>query len=177
MKVIEDINLRDFNAWQGGKDTLNDLTDEQLEKVQEYIEEVYPDGISDEELNDTLWFDRDFIAHDILGFEDYEDMMCTDEERAIRFLSEQYAIDEDIIEEFAEENECDEDKWTLAENFEDWLERYGHDILSVEFPDADEHVIRTYMDGYSIADFDKLELVDGFREYLEDCEEDAAEAN
>ena len=171
MKVLEELNLSEFKAWSGGKDTLETLTDNQIERVQEFIEECYPDGVEDLQLNDFLWFERDFIACDILGYEDWESLTMGESERVAKFLREQYAINGDIIDEYIEHCHAFSSGWSLTEDFEDWLVRYGTEILCIEFPDVDESDINDYMDGYLVAEFDKLQLVDGFREYLEQLEQ------
>lgn len=59
MKVIdEDVDLKDFEAWSGGKETLDKLIEYgTVGKAQAEIEELFPDGITDTQLNDWLWFD------------------------------------------------------------------------------------------------------------------------
>ena len=61
MKVISDISLKNFEFWSGGKDTAEDLTDEQFDRIECELENEYPDGITDSELNDLFWFDREYI--------------------------------------------------------------------------------------------------------------------
>lgn len=59
MKIInDDVDLRDFKAWSGGKDRLDELISiGTVDKAQQEIEELFPDGITDTQLNDWLWFD------------------------------------------------------------------------------------------------------------------------
>lgn len=71
IKIIEEINLADFEAWSGGAYTLQVLTLDQCEELEAILDELYPDGMSDTELNDFLWFEDDYIA-ERLGFEDWE---------------------------------------------------------------------------------------------------------
>ena len=74
MKIYyELVDLYDFDAWSGGRDTLNVLTREQTEQLQFILDDTYPEGFEDTALNDLLWFERDWIA-DMLGFEDWEDL-------------------------------------------------------------------------------------------------------
>ena len=180
MKVIEEIGLRQFNAWGEGKKTLSALTSEQQEKVQDYIEEQYPEGIEDGDLNDFLWLDRNFIAHDILGFDDWKDLLIGDDEeqRVVRKLTDSNYIDPAIIEQYAKEwHECGE-KWDACEAFGEWIVNFSADILLTEFPDADKDAIYDYMEDFDPAHFDKAELIDGFCEYLKvlkEVEEENAE--
>lgn len=60
MKVTseEEIDLENFKAWEGGKDRLDELIKiGTVKKAQQEIEELFPDGIDDGQLNDWLWFD------------------------------------------------------------------------------------------------------------------------
>ncbi len=61
MIVKQDISLTNFKFWSGGADTAANLTDEQLKSVESQLEELYPNGMTDVELNDMFWFDRETI--------------------------------------------------------------------------------------------------------------------
>ena len=62
MIIKTETNLRDFNAWSGAINTKNIILDAGLEEeFAEIIDELYPDGLSDTELNDLLWFDDDWV--------------------------------------------------------------------------------------------------------------------
>lgn len=83
MKVYEDIDAQEFRdrAWSGAADTLDDLTDEQVELIMQYLEDgqvLDSDGnpmmMSLTELNDFFWFERDTIA-EWLGYSSYEQLM------------------------------------------------------------------------------------------------------
>lgn len=59
MKIIdEDVDLKDFEAWNEGRNVLDKLIEYgTVDKAQAEIEELFPDGITDTQLNDWLWFD------------------------------------------------------------------------------------------------------------------------
>lgn len=61
MKIYSETNLRDFEFWSGAKDFANNLTCKQLDQVEAILEEVYPDGMSDTNINDLFWFEQDTI--------------------------------------------------------------------------------------------------------------------
>ena len=73
MKIIIEKNLRDFKAWAGGADTLDALTDKQCDAIEQYIEELYPDGVEEVLLNDFLWFGDEEIAK-LLGYDSFLDL-------------------------------------------------------------------------------------------------------
>lgn len=77
MKVYEDLSPEEFRdkAWSGAVDTLEDLTDEQVETVMDLLEESNGGEVmSLTELNDFFWFERDTIA-EWLGYSSYEQLM------------------------------------------------------------------------------------------------------
>ena len=69
MKVTNEINLAEFNAWQGAEDTQETILNEGKEKqFDDLINELYSDGLTATELNDLLWFDSDWVCKQ-LGIE------------------------------------------------------------------------------------------------------------
>ena len=73
MKITVETTLRDFNAWSGAIYTKNLILDAGMEEeFEELIEEIYPDGLSDTQLNDILWFDGGWIL-ETLGIEEEEE--------------------------------------------------------------------------------------------------------
>lgn len=71
MKIInDDLDLRDFKAWSGARETQERIISEgKAEEFNFLIEEIYPDGLSDIQLNDILWFDEEWIFEN-LGIEE-----------------------------------------------------------------------------------------------------------
>lgn len=62
MKITMEMSLYNFEAWSGAVDTLERIKEAGLcDELEEYLDELYPDGISDTTLNDILWFDADNI--------------------------------------------------------------------------------------------------------------------
>ena len=58
----ENATLSNFEAWSGAKDTKDTILKANLgEEFDNLIEEVYPDGLSEGQLNDILWFSPDWI--------------------------------------------------------------------------------------------------------------------
>lgn len=72
MKVYSEINLRDFEFWSRAKDNAETLTSEQLDKVDSILEELYPYGMNETEINNFFGFGFDTIR-EWLGIEKEED--------------------------------------------------------------------------------------------------------
>ena len=71
MEYTIDRNLEDFQAWAGGKATLEVLIEKgDCETVENYITECFSHP-TDTDINDFLWFSRDEIA-EYLGYEDWD---------------------------------------------------------------------------------------------------------
>lgn len=62
MKITMEMSLYNFEAWGGAVDTLECIKEADLcDELEEYLNELYPDGIDEITLNDILWFDADDI--------------------------------------------------------------------------------------------------------------------
>jgi hypothetical protein len=75
MKTInENLTLADFDAWSGAKDTKETILNAgKGEDFDSLIEELYPDGLTDTNLNDILWFESDWIFKSLGISEDEEE--------------------------------------------------------------------------------------------------------
>ena len=75
MKIIsEDKRLRDFDFWSGAKDTVDYLTSDELDTIEDILEDAYPNGMTETQVNDLFWFDTDVIA-EWLGYDDFESLV------------------------------------------------------------------------------------------------------
>lgn len=79
MKMYREENLTNFEFWSGAKNTVEYLTWEELETIESMLEEMYPDGMDETDINDFFWFEDDTIA-EWLGYEDFEELMHRDDE-------------------------------------------------------------------------------------------------
>lgn len=67
------MTLANFDAWSGGKDTKETILNASKgDEFDALIEELYPDGLTDTQLNDILWFDSDWIFES-LGIDESEE--------------------------------------------------------------------------------------------------------
>ena len=71
MKITSEMSLRNFKAWAGGKVTLNKLIElDKCDDLEFILDDLYPDGLTDTQLNDILWFEDEWI-YETLGIEEY----------------------------------------------------------------------------------------------------------
>ncbi len=52
MKIYTETSLNNFEFWSGGEDTAVQLTPEEIDTIEGYLDELYPEGIDETELND-----------------------------------------------------------------------------------------------------------------------------
>lgn len=61
MKIYSEVSLPNFQFWSGAKENANMLTYDQLEQVESALEDIYPDGANETDINDLFWFDFDTV--------------------------------------------------------------------------------------------------------------------
>ena len=74
MRTINDnMTLERFQAWSEAVETKETiLNHHKAEAFDQLIEELYPDGIDETQLNDPLWFEEDWLF-EVLGIETEEE--------------------------------------------------------------------------------------------------------
>lgn len=72
MKIYSEKSLRNFEFWSGAKENANELTSKQLDKVETILEDLYPEGMDETQINDLFWFEFDTIK-EWLGITDEEE--------------------------------------------------------------------------------------------------------
>ena len=70
MRVYNDnLTLVNFDAWSGAVETKEIIINEgKAEQFDSLIDELYPEGLTDTQLNDLLWFEEDWLF-EMLGIE------------------------------------------------------------------------------------------------------------
>ena len=93
MKYYVETSLENFEAWSGGRDTLEVLIEKGLcDTVEACLEDILDGDSSDTYINDILWMERDMIA-EWCGFSSWEALENGEEEE-----------EEETAEEEAEDN-------------------------------------------------------------------------
>lgn len=62
MRIYSDESLSNFRFWSGAVCRAEQLTNEQFDAIERELEMLYPDGMSDCELNDLFWFDFEWVV-------------------------------------------------------------------------------------------------------------------
>ena len=62
MTITYELDLNSFKAWSGAVGTLERIQREgKCTELENILEELYPDGMTETELNDLLWFDSESV--------------------------------------------------------------------------------------------------------------------
>ena len=73
MRIYSETSLENFEAWSGAVDTLDKVREAgKCDELESILEDLYPDGMSETELNDLLWFEPETVF-EWLGIEEEEE--------------------------------------------------------------------------------------------------------
>ena len=103
MTITYELDLNRFEAWSGAKETLERIQKEgKCAELENVLEELYPDGMTETELNDLLWFDSETV-YEWLGIRS-EGQIEKEIEEAEADLEEkmsdlEFDLDDDLTEE------------------------------------------------------------------------------
>ena len=103
MTITYELDLNRFEAWSGAVDTLERIQREgKCAELENILEDLYPDGMTETELNDLLWFDSETV-YEWLGIRS-EGQIEKEIEEAEAELEEklsdlEFDLDDDLTEE------------------------------------------------------------------------------
>lgn len=70
MKITTDLDLANFNFWSGAKDHSFDYSE--LKEIENILEDLYPDGMTETQVNDIFWFDDETLCEWIgIDYDEY----------------------------------------------------------------------------------------------------------
>ena len=70
MKVSKELQLTSFNFWSGAKQ--HSFTYSELNDLESSLEDLYPEGAEETEINDLFWFEEEFLCDCIgLNYNEY----------------------------------------------------------------------------------------------------------
>ena len=126
MTITYELDLNSFQAWSGAVDTLDRIQREgKCAELENVLEELYPDGMTETELNDLLWFDSESV-YEWLGIRSEEQI-----EKEIKEAEEELAEVQSNL-----EDDLDDDELTTEERAE-IIESYQPDIDEIKERIAD----------------------------------------
>lgn len=116
MRIYSEISIRDFEFWSGAKDTAERIESyDAWDEVENAIEEIYPDGMSDTELNDLFWFDSDTVF-------EWAGIPTEEQEKAKETIDKIEKENPDFVEWVCDEYGVDIDKASGWEELAEYLE-------------------------------------------------------
>lgn len=68
MKIYREDSLTNFEFWSGAKANAEQLTNEEMEQLEEELQELYADGMDETSINDLFWFEFETVC-EWLGLE------------------------------------------------------------------------------------------------------------
>jgi len=77
MIVKTEIALKNFEFWSGAADRAKYLTNDEFNVIESHMDDIFPDGADETDINDFMWFEDDFIA-ELLGYNNFEEIMNRD---------------------------------------------------------------------------------------------------
>ena len=126
MTIIYELDLNRFEAWSGAKETLERIRREgKCEELENVLEELYPDGMTETELNDLLWFESESV-YEWLGIRSESQIEKEIEEAEEELAEVQSNLEDDL----------DDDELTTEERAE-IIESYQADIDEIKERIAD----------------------------------------
>lgn len=80
MKIYREMDIYDFEPWSGAVCTYDRIYNEgKLDELENILEDLYPEGMDETDLNDLLWFEEEYLF-DLLGIVDEDEEEDEDED-------------------------------------------------------------------------------------------------
>lgn len=129
MMIKNDISLENFGAWNGGKSTLDRIINEgKCDELESMLEDLYPDGMTDTQLNDLLWFDSDTVFG-LLGIRTYDQIKEELEEKKAELEDLQSVYEFDTSD---EDMTMEEKQEIYYADYEDDIEELKEKVAKLE---------------------------------------------
>lgn len=122
MKIYKETSLANFEGWSGAEDTLNRIIAEgKCDMLEAILEDMYPEGIDETNLNDLLRFESDTVF-EWLGIRTESEIRqeLEDAREELEELKQNYA------------DECEDEDMTDEEKSELWQSDYADDASELE---------------------------------------------
>lgn len=107
MTITYELDLNRFEAWSGAKETLERIQCEgKCGLLEQILYDIYPDGMTETELNDLLWFESETI-YEWLGIRSEGQIEKEIEEAEEELAEVQSNLEEDLDDDLTEEERKD----------------------------------------------------------------------
>ena len=107
MTITYELDLNRFEAWSGAKYTLDRIQREgKCEELENVLEELYLDGMTETELNDLLWFDSESV-YEWLGIRSEEQIKKEIKEAEEELAEVQSNLEDDLDDELTTEERAE----------------------------------------------------------------------
>lgn len=128
MTITYELDLERFEAWSGGKRTLERVIDEgKCGLLEQMLEELYPEGMTETQLNDLLWFDSESV-YEWCGIRSEEQI-----EREIKEAEEELAdIESDLESELDDGDLTQEERKEIIESYQDDIDEIKERIAELK---------------------------------------------
>ena len=121
MKITKEISIEEFEGWSGAENTLDKIISEgKAEEFELILEDLYPEGMDETQLNDLLRFESDWC---------FEAVGIRTESEIESELKEAEEELENMMNDYRDE--IDDEELTEEEKAEIW-ESYQSDIEEIE---------------------------------------------
>lgn len=179
MKIISETEIKNFEFWSGGRDRALEIkSDEDWKTIEYMLEELYPEGITDTQLNDIFWFDFDTLA-EWLGYESechYFYGAAKDEDEMFDVIKESFpnANDEAVTEWTETEWDKSDREEICLKEFEEWYySRYARSTewwIDMVFEKAEGTIahMKEFIADKDLNEKTAEEWVDEYNEWVED---------
>lgn len=132
MKIVSEMSLENFGAWSGAVATLDRIRNAGLcNQLEAILEDTYPDGMTETELNDLLWFEPDTVF-EWLGMRTESEIRDEIEEAEERL--------EELMQEFEEESDELREEWEDPEDVENAVDDLWRGIYKDEVEEIKERL-------------------------------------
>lgn len=128
MTITYDLDLNSFNSWSGAVDTLDRIQGEgKCEELENILEDLYPDGMTETQLNDLLWFDSEQV-YEWLGIRSEEQIG-----KEIKEAEDELAdIQSDLEDELDDEDLTTEERAEIIDSYQPDIDEIKERIADLE---------------------------------------------
>lgn len=146
MKIVSENPISEFHFWSGAAELAKHLSEKEMDQIENILEEQYPDGMTDTELNDFFWYEGQTIA-EWLGYEKEDDLLLRDDpqhwlNRATDIIKEIRdelvpEFDENDLKEYFEKTGMDMDQFLNENGYKDYIAEISEE--TVEFCEENDY--------------------------------------